>query len=974
MLLSGWVLGLEGWLRSHGGNGLRGGIRGFWGAVAIIGVVLLVGPVINPPLTLDDITSSASTATDTWIAREFAADYTVGVADDGTLSTAVEERITAFFGDDVDESGIQRVIATEYQGHDLDPSAISATLNGDPIEVAVDAAATRITLDLDTGERLRGDHDFVIRYTLDHLAYDTEDRATGAPVQVLEWDVFGVEWPHGVAGLDITVDLPDALNEQLVRQPRGSLAWTLIGGGVWLNVEDDSPAGRAVYAFENDQNIPPNASAVFTVALEPGTIVMPPPSPVFLVQSFGPLAPLAFLLATLLLAMAARAVAWSDARGRPWFVAQYEPPRGVSPSLAAHILRSPRALELARELDAVPDAARRDGGSIAPLLLLRVGQAARRTGRFGNLPRAWRLYVTGPESAQQFRDGLRRVPEGFVRDAFIAAPLALTLVQWGLVRQLSYQAPLAIVWWPAAFVIVSTVIAVAVLALALTARPLTPEGALVKQHLRGIEAYAERTSMLERGTLGEAALPYAVLLAPARRAGAAIAGRVEVELGSRIPRRSWHTADYLTAPRLAIRALALLLVAGAIAVTSLVDNPLDENVDYVAYSSDVAGSLDTSVVGFTASAELSRGDDGRAVITATENLDVVMADGGSLPPQLVRQWPATADGQDLGVGIHRVLLDGEPIDYVTEKQGDTLVMRTTMTQPVLGEHEVLIEYTIGSAAVASAGAPGGEVVDRVRWSALLEGWEWDYRNDDGLLEPMRVELTVSDELAAEATVAGWLTQDTTPEEARDWPDAVVPFGAIADDYDAEAMTEGEETVGGVTTHTLDIGQTEFGSYPSSVTRDDVGVMLDFAAGTFSGPDEGALRSTQLQAGWPPVAIVVFSTVSAGLGIVAVLAARRARTVILRHGPLRDLLRWLAPGAALAGVILFVWITVDIDADHPAVAMTGVPTLASLAGAAVALWFGWRGSGTRAARVMPARTTREARSGRARKKRSGSNKR
>ncbi|RFA16619.1 hypothetical protein B7R22_03890 [Subtercola boreus] len=122
MWLSRWLLGLEVWLRSHGGRRLRLGLRAFWAIVARGGAVLLFGPVINPPLTLDDITSSSDTATDRWIARSFAVDYHVERATDGTLVAHVEERIGALFPSGTDEPGIQRVLATEYRGHALDPS------------------------------------------------------------------------------------------------------------------------------------------------------------------------------------------------------------------------------------------------------------------------------------------------------------------------------------------------------------------------------------------------------------------------------------------------------------------------------------------------------------------------------------------------------------------------------------------------------------------------------------------------------------------------------------------------------------------------------------------------------------------------------------------------------------------------------------------------------------------------------------
>mgnify|MGYP006333397877 FL=1 len=69
--LASGLLALEAWLQSHGGQGLRWSIRVFWAFLTAIGLLLLIGPVINKPLSFDDITSSTDDVADTWIARAF---------------------------------------------------------------------------------------------------------------------------------------------------------------------------------------------------------------------------------------------------------------------------------------------------------------------------------------------------------------------------------------------------------------------------------------------------------------------------------------------------------------------------------------------------------------------------------------------------------------------------------------------------------------------------------------------------------------------------------------------------------------------------------------------------------------------------------------------------------------------------------------------------------------------------------------
>lgn len=943
--LSAFLLSLEGWLRSHGGEPLRYTIRGFWMLVAAIGIFLLVGPVINKPMTLDDILSSADTATERWIARDLAVEYTVDIADDGTLVTRVEERITAFFPDDVDASGIERLLVTQYQGNELNPSDIEATLNGEPLEPRAVETPTELTLTLDAGERLTGDHEFVLRYTLQHLATDAIDEASGEPVQLLEWDVLGPNFGSAFTNFSMRLDLSDALTDSLVRDPRGGLAWTLLAASSWLEPEADSPAGRSVYELTNDQNIPPNANAWFTVVLEPGTVELPPPSTWFWVQTWGPLAPLVLLALTLLFAIAARAVAWSNARGRPWYVAQSEPPDDVSVRLAARILRSRRSLELAETLESHALLRRRTPAATRRASLEHVGHAARRAGRLGDLPRALRRYasLTLAESREQYARGFRRIPHGFVRDAFIWAPIALTIVQWGVVRQLSYQVPLAVVWWPAAFVAGSTVLAAVIVALAYTAHPLTTEGAVLRQHLQGVHLYAERTQLFARTTLRDPALAHAVLLADARDAGSAIAEQVEAELGPDRDPSAWRTPDFLTAPRLAVRALALLALVGTALTVALIPSPSIAGNDYAAYTYDF-GTYGTEIESFEADAVLTRSDDGRAVIAVTETVGLLMDGNTSQPGQVIRQWADSVNRQSLGLTIGEVRLDGRDVSHVVEREGDTQLVRTTMSEPLDGEHTLTVEYTLASAAVAAVRGQNGETVDRVHWVALLDGWRSRFGGEDRVVEPFTFSMTADPALLDDAIVAGWDYRDPdTADRAEDWMIDAYPFGEVPDDLADGAYTERAEPAGGgLETYTLSLGTDADGGTPWAVDRPYSGVLLDFPAGTFTGPDDGALRAQTIADITPPAAAIAVGILALALGGLCAVGAPRRPSGDVAEGLARDVLRWLAPALGVSAVVLFVWITLELPADDPRLAISGIGALAGIAGGWLALAVGWRG--------------------------------
>ncbi|MEF3404223.1 DUF2207 domain-containing protein [Agromyces sp. CCNWLW203] len=943
-LLSGWLLALEAWLRSHGGRGLRRGLRLFWAVVAAAGVVLLVGPVINPPLTLDDITSSASHATDDWIAREFAADYRIELDADDRLRAEVDERIAASFPDDVEATGIQRVLAAEYEGHSLDPSSITASLDGEPVEAEVSRSPTQVTVTIDAGEQLTGDHEFGLSYRISDLAYVAVDEASGASIDLLEWDVFGPSWPQAFSSLDVAITLPDELAERLIREPRGSLAWTLVGGGEWLEAEADGEPGHSTYRLTNDQNIPPHAQAWFTMSFEAGTFEMPPPSPLFIVQSFGPLLPLALLAIALLFALAARAVAWADARGRPWFVAQHAPPE-ITPRLAAHVLGAPQAVELGEALAGLPRSGRARPAEIARARL-HAARAARRTGRIGDLPRALARYWFGADRRKIIADGLRRVPVGFVRDAFLVAPPALALVQWGLVRQLSHQAKLAVVWWPVAFVIVSTAIAAVVMWIAWSSRPLTRRGALLKQHLLGIDAYAGRTQLLDRGPSSDPALPYAVLAADARSAGRRVTALLDAEIGDASAERGWRTPGYLTWPRLLVIGASLLLLPGMIAMIALVPNPYERGIRYAAFDQDVPGSLWTNVVTADIVGELTRAADGRAVLQVTERYEVAFDDSSSRVPQFADQWRNHVEGQPLDLRVDSVRIDGDDVPFATEQVRDTLLMYTTLTEVLSGTREVVIEYTLGSAAIATAGDEGGSgqgpIVDRVRWAALIENWDLasSWRDHDTQeFAPTRIEFRVADELYALATAAGWITRDTdAADEVRDWPEAVVPFGGIDEavaELDMHGVEETTEGSGGTLVAAVSLEDTEFG-VPLALTVDDLGVRLDFPAGTFAGPDEDARRSWQVIQALPFAATLTLEVLAIFIAVLGILVGLAGIPAAFRPGAFRDLLVWFAPSATLAAAVGFFWLCGDMVADHPVLPGLGLPLVAAIAAVVAAL--------------------------------------
>src|SRR5690606_291884 len=99
--------------------------------------------------------------------------------------------------------------------------------------------------------------------------------------------------------------------------------------------------------------------------------------------------------------------------------------------------------------------------------------------------------------------------------------------------------------------------------------PLTEKGALVKQHLQGIDAFASQTQLLDRGTSADRALPFAVLFGRPRDTGKRVVALVEAELDVRNGSKQWLTSGFLTWSRIVVRMISVLSVIAAITFVSI---------------------------------------------------------------------------------------------------------------------------------------------------------------------------------------------------------------------------------------------------------------------------------------------------------------------------------------------------------------------------------------------------------------------
>lgn len=1001
-----WV---EARLRARGGTPLRRGIRVFWGLLAAIGLVLLLGPVINKPLSFDDVIKSAELDEVDWVARDATIDYAIERSKDGAFSALVTESYTADFLNGA-VSEVRRSVVTEFQGHDARFALHSATIDGAAAQTRVDRgpATTGIRISPRSGAELDGKHRIVLVYELHNLVTSETDEATGKAVDQWTWPVLAPSWPQATKGIEVSFTLPRAVNDALVRAPQARIAWLLVSGSERLT-PDRETADSVRYAITNDQALPPNSEIWIAASFRPGTFAQPPTTPFFWLQSYGPLIPLALLAVILLFSIAARRIVWADSAGAPWYLPRSEPPelRGrdaepVTAELAARLLGKPRHAELVEALDARPQTrpgAPQGSGSAKrrERWLGRVARAGRRAGRAGNAPAVWarrsRWAVNDPVVAQK----LRWVPDSYVRDTFILAPLALTLLQWGLLRQLSEQVILLIVWWPAVFVLVSTVLALATLLVVRRPRPLTPKGAELRQQLKGIDAYARTTRLVDRGPLDDPLLPYALLFESPRDAGDAAVDLAVAESGDGAVARGWRTEGFVSVPAMLALAVALGVLAASIVTVSTQPIPYPNGGDHVSEYSEVPGTLYTQVTGMDVRAELTRGADGGARLNVVERDTVDFDAGGSRVPQFIREWPTDRLGQSLGFDLASVRIDGAEVPYrrLPQAQTHSLAIVTQLEEVLEGRHQVEIRYTLTDPVVAAPDGPRS--IEQLRWTAWYSFWDDEYytnpRNPfDGSapVRPLRLQFTLAPELADAVIAGGWIGYDSdrpdVPGEDGNWYEPWVSERSFVSDHDhrLHRIRIGSERTDddGTVIATIDVGAVEAmpdepdpsedapaaGAEPYRLDTDelskyelglnsDLGVRLDFAPGTFSGVRAQALEEYRTAYDLPFAMLLSLAglVIAASLGSLAFALRRRGRA----GASLATIAFAAIPIAAAAQCVLFFWCVGPMPGDDgrmPAAMAAGGAMLAAVIAQAIAVGRsgGGRGRGGRGGRATPKR--------------------
>lgn len=941
-------------LRATGDTALRNAIRFFWVLLAVIGAFLLVGPVINEPMSFDEVLDSASVDEVDWLASDTQLDYTVSRDGDGAFVAEVTEAYIANFVNGP-ESTVERVLITEFEGHDVEFALESATIDGADAKVDIDRKSTTTELHLtrSDGEAFEGDAEIEISYTLHHLVSSQTDESTGETVDLWSWPVLGATWPQGTMGIDVSLTLAPEVDDALIRNPQAYVGWLLLSGTEWLTPERESAAG-VEYSFSNDDTLPPNPDVWIDASFEPGTFTQPSTTKLFWLQTWGPLIPLVLLTVLMLFAVAARRVVWSDSAGAPWYLPRNEPPEDMDHGLATRFMNRWRHTELVTVLADQHRGTHRsksaDGATAYESWLRSVAEVGKRAGRLGSVYAALKRTSRWGEQDSAVKAGLRWAPDSYVRDTFILAPIAVTFLQWGLLRQLSHHVILLVVWWPAVFVLISTVLAIITVAAVWRPRPLTKAGARAMQQLKGIDVWARATRLIDRGPITDPLLPYAMLFESPRRSGRAATEHAIQESGDRRIAKRWRTRNFISLPAIFAFIISIGLLAASIVTVSTTPAPYSNDLEHVTWGNDLPGTLYSQVKGFGIDAELSRGGDGQAQINVVEHLTVLFDESSSKVPQLAREWPAERLGQDLGFNLTSVQLDGKdaPFREISEPDTQSVVMHTQFREVMRGEHEMEIAYTLHSAAVDQADASGA--IQEVRWAAWFDFWKDDYYTNpsnpfDGSapVRPIRLRLTVAPGLVDEVKAGGWIDSDAdlprVPlENGNTFAPWVMETSHYLDTHERYEFELGSEKTSddGSLIATLDVDEMtsresetvgEGGPFEmrpeinAALTKyelglnSDLGAVLRFAPGTFAHVDQGVASHSSSEY-WRPYIVMMGL---GGLIIVASLAVF-AFTYRMRRRPGASLMLTsfvTLPLTLVAQCVLFCWTVMPMRGDSDA---------------------------------------------------------
>lgn len=457
------------------------------------------------------------------------ANYTLGRDDAGRSTLSATETLVAVFPEIDQNRGIRRAIPLHYDGHPIDLRIESVTdANGVPrsFETERDDDDEFLLVTIAADDFVHGEQSYVITYTAHNVTLNPDNSDS----QEFYWDVNGTGWAQPFDRVTARVAMATELGSAFTgdaacyRGPEGSTQTC-----DKLQIEDSLPPtvvaeAATLGAFEN---------LTVAVAFAPDTFVERDSSLAASPAGVIGVATGVLSLGGLAAALVARRTRWRDAAGRGIVIAEYEPPAGVDPLLAADLLARGTKGITATILDLAVSGAVRiietKKGKFAvelvnPQLVAATARSlvdalfgenaavgARRKLGESDSSLATKLYaVSAAAHKRSTAEGYRRRVGGGLRFAIGAAVLLLTVVSV-ILSVIALESERG-GGWPVLVIIVSICALIFTLIALIGVRPLTQKGAIAREQLKGLELYirlaeADRLRVLQSpsGALRDAA-------------------------------------------------------------------------------------------------------------------------------------------------------------------------------------------------------------------------------------------------------------------------------------------------------------------------------------------------------------------------------------------------------------------------------------------------------------------------------------
>lgn len=460
--------------------------------LAVLGLPLglLLGPTTPAHAGVDDFRFSSMDAK-----------YSLSTDADGHSTLRTVETLVAEFPESNQNHGIRRTLVDSYDGHPTGLRIQSVTdQNGTPRDYTVDEG-TEVTIRDD--DFVHGRQVYVLTYTQQNVTLPKSSSGNDE----FYWDVNGTDWAQPFDRVTATVTVSPSLADALT----GDVAAAQGTQGSTKSAAIERTGDRTVTA--SARNLAAHENLTLAIGFTAGTFtpraggVFDSPWPIL--SLVGALIALAGLIA----AVALRRGRLADAPGRPTIVAEYRPPAGVGVVFAGHFLRrtATAAELLALAVDGHLRLVEKPGkGKPKFALKFMTADGVDDDGLvflhalFGDplVPGKERDVVSKNKNAitriQSLYSGLpaRAVREGYRRPiqsrtvAAVLVPVAvggLAGLVFGIVSVVTVFGG----FWPVLAIPVA-VIALAIAPVLVIRRPLTAQGAELRDQLRGLEVYIKQ--------------------------------------------------------------------------------------------------------------------------------------------------------------------------------------------------------------------------------------------------------------------------------------------------------------------------------------------------------------------------------------------------------------------------------------------------------------------------------------------------